>query len=425
MASYRKTEILSGLFILSAVGLFILFAFRVGSFDLFGLTKGESRVLETMLLTTETLEPGAKVTVGGVRVGSVTEMRLASPEEARAFRAAFPEEVWTGAYASAALPPVLVRFQIEKSAIEAGHELYVSEQDSRVFLQQEGFLGTHFLELFPGPSSEGKKNLFETSSSETRRVVAENRGLMAVVMRELKPTQDRLNLLLDRLNNGLLSESNLKLISELLTNMRDVTAKADESMALLNEFLGDGPRGVRSLLVMPASQLLGSAQESLSLIQGQLETEMFPRLRSLLDGGMDALKDTRTAIQRVDGLVEVNAPHVNKIMSELATAMDGLVNRLDRTEAMVQELGAEMKRLLSSSNHTISENRAEIAEMLRSFRRMAWEFEIFSRKLRSNPGVLLWGDDEVPLEALPTDQERHRRAGRAAPFDQREENRGK
>jgi len=207
--------------------------------------------------------------------------------------------------------------------------------------------------------------------------------------------------------------------------MRDVTAKADESMVLLNEFLGDGPRGVRSLLVMPANQLLGSAQESLSLIQGQLETEMFPRLRSLLDGGMDALKDTRTAIQRVDGLVEVNAPHVNKIMMELATAMDGLVHRLDRTEAMVQELGAEMKRLLSSSNHTISENRAEIAEMLRSFRRMAWEFEIFSRKLRSNPGVLIWGDDEVPLEALPTDQERHRRAGRAAPFDQREENRGK
>jgi len=41
------------------------------------------------------------------------------------------------------------------------------------------------------------------------------------VMRELKPTQDRLNLLLDRLNNGLLSEANLKLISELLTNMRD------------------------------------------------------------------------------------------------------------------------------------------------------------------------------------------------------------
>jgi ABC-type transporter Mla subunit MlaD len=408
-----------------AIGVFVLFAFRVGHFDLFGLAAGKARTIETMLLATETLETGAKVTIGGVRVGSVEEMRIATPEESSLFRTSFSPEVWSSAYAANQNPLVIVRFKIEKKAFLEGQDLSLSRSNSRVFLQQEGFLGTHFLEIEPGlPATDGD-SLFASSGDQMLRLVAENRGLMAVLMRELKPTQERINLLLDRLNNGLFSPENTEELTQILSNLSSMTRKADAGMDLINELLGTGPTSVREKLLEPTSQLIGTAQASLSSLQLELDNEILPRFRGLLDGGRSTVSDLRLAIQRADSLIATNAPFLEKILSDFAAATDGLAARLDRTEAMIEVLGREMKNLLSSSNQTVSENRAEISEIMRSMRRMAWEFEIFSRKLRSNPGVLIWGDDEKPLEALPMDQERNRRAGRAAPFDQREEKREK
>ncbi len=78
--------------------------------------------------------------------------------------------------------------------------------------------------------------------------------------------------------------------------------------------------------------------------------------------------------------------------------------------------------LLTSGNELITDGRKDFLETLSSLRRSMWEAEVAMRKIRANPGVVLWGDDEKLLSAWPTDPSSLRRAGRAPPYQQRDEN---
>lgn len=423
MASYRKTEILSGLFILLALLVFMLFAFKVGRFDFFGLASPDKRILETLLSETATLEPGAKVCIGGFRVGTVDGIRLASREEIDSFMEALDPAVAASAYPDPAAARVLVSFHVEAGHFRKGQRLSLSANESRVLLQQDGFLGTHYLQLDPGSASG--PSLFESERDQPLRLPSEDRGLMASVMRELEPTLARVNRLLDKIGDGLLSEANLAQVEAMLPSINRVLDKADRGMEEILILLGDSPRGLRSMILDPASSLVAEMEGTVREAREELNASLYPRARTLLDRGADAANEATATFSRAGSLIDENRAKIDAILSQIEKATDGLRERLDRTEATIQDVGDRLAELLANSNSTLSENRAEIAEIMRSIRRMSWELEIFSRKIRSNPGVFLWGDKEVPLEALPVDAERSRRTGRAAPFDQREENRGR
>jgi hypothetical protein len=51
----------------------------------------------------------------------------------------------------------------------------------------------------------------------------------------------------------------------------------------------------------------------------------------------------------------------------------------------------------------------------------AWELEMALRKVRANPAVVLFGDDEERLEAERRDDSGLRSRGRARPYEQRDE----
>ena len=76
MASYRRSEIISGLFVTLAAVVFGLFAFKVGRFDLMGLLKDEAITCRTYFTNVKTLQVGSKVRVGGREVGEVTDLVL-------------------------------------------------------------------------------------------------------------------------------------------------------------------------------------------------------------------------------------------------------------------------------------------------------------------------------------------------------------
>jgi len=73
---YRKHEIVSGIFIVLALAVFALFAFKVGKFDLGGLFS--ETVLECVSYMDDVggLEADADVKVGGQRVGTVRSIEL-------------------------------------------------------------------------------------------------------------------------------------------------------------------------------------------------------------------------------------------------------------------------------------------------------------------------------------------------------------
>jgi hypothetical protein len=91
-------------------------------------------------------------------------------------------------------------------------------------------------------------------------------------------------------------------------------------------------------------------------------------------------------------------------------------------QAQLSEVLAEADKLLEEGNGFIVEMKPDFLESLSSLRRTMWESEVTMRKVRANPAVLLWGDDEKLLSAWPTDPSDKRRAGRAPPYSQRNEN---
>ena len=424
MATYKKSEIMSGVFILLALAVFTLFAFKVGGWDLFGFASKESRQFQTLLLETETLQPGAKVTVGGVRVGTVTAMRLATEEETQDFLQGLDASARMAAYPEGIDPRVLVSFNVENDHFD-DVPFRLSRLSSRVFLQQEGFLGPHYLQVDPGRVAEDGVPVFEGDQAEPFAIAAENKGLLAVLMKELRPTQVRVNTLLDRINEGVLSKENMDNMSLLLKNLVEATESGNRILAQVEELLGPGPNGITELILVPGSNLLSEIKDSVSLVKSSLRTSIIPKIAGILDNGSDGLEELRAAVRRVDGVVAANAPSLEQILQNLVDGTADLDKRLNRTEATLQDLARQLSEVLTSTNGVIADNRAEIAEVMRSMRRLTWEMEVLVRKVRSNPGVVLWGDDEVPLEAMPTDRQRHRRAGRAAPFGQRDENDGK
>ena len=58
---------------------------------------------------------------------------------------------------------------------------------------------------------------------------------------------------------------------------------------------------------------------------------------------------------------------------------------------------------------------------MRRLQRALWQGELALRKIRANPGVLFWGDDETDLEARDFDMTDLRLRGRARPYEQRDE----
>ena len=80
MSSYRRSEIVSGLFVTLAAVVFALFAFKVGRFDLMGLLKDKAITCRTYFANVKTLQAGSKVRVGTriIAAPEAAQIRLAA-----------------------------------------------------------------------------------------------------------------------------------------------------------------------------------------------------------------------------------------------------------------------------------------------------------------------------------------------------------
>ncbi len=107
--------------------------------------------------------------------------------------------------------------------------------------------------------------------------------------------------------------------------------------------------------------------------------------------------------------------------------MSHLMTQDDRVKIEVQgaggldELIAAARPILRKLSGILSDNRADVAEIVRRLRRTMWQAEMAARKIRANPSVVIWGDDEPDLEAIEIDESVIRRTGRARPYRQRDE----
>ncbi len=373
MSDYRKSEVVSGLFITLAAVVFALFAFKVGRFDLMGLLKPEAVGGRAYFRDVKTLQVGSKVKVGGRDVGEVTGLQLVS-------RRARPRGL--GRRGRPGPGPGRHRLVNEVTFELTYPGLRLDLETAGVTISQSSLLAPHFLELDPGewPPEAPPPALFDAGLEDgTVFSSAEAAGLGDIMVRA-GPAIDELTDILRTLNRDVLTPDNVDSVGRALGGLDQALVEGHELISTLN-------RGV----LAPDN------------------VEAVNRMVHNLD---QAVADGRSAAARLDALLV--DPRLDAILTDVAAASGELHTSLEA-------ISADLQLLLAKADRLIGDTDTELVEATRRLREALWQGEMALRKIRANPAVLLFGDDETDLEASDLDLTEIRLRGRARPYEQRDE----
>ena len=372
MSSYRRSEIISGLFVTLAAVVFALFAFKVGRFDLMGILKDDAIVCRTYFPNVKTLQVGSKVRVGGREVGEVIDLVLVE-----------------GPTPTGEPEPGGLKRLVNEVTFELSYApLRLDPQTARVRLAQESLLAPHFLELDPGrwPADQPPAKLFEAELPEVVRIASEAGVGIEELMALARPVIDQLGTLMRTINRQLLSPDNVEAINR-----------------------GVGAFGDLDAVIAEGRQIASTVNQNLLSSDN---VEAIDRIVHHLD---DAVAEGRSVAARLDTLLDAEQdPRLDDLLTEARAAATELRQELDT-------VATDLGRLLDNTDRVVGTAETEIAEVSRRLNRVLWQGEMALRKIRANPSLLFFGDDETDLEARDLDLTEIRLRGRARPYEQRDE----
>jgi ABC-type transporter Mla subunit MlaD len=410
MAEYRRSEIVSGVFILASVLVFALFAFKVVGIPI-PLFEESGVVCEAYFHGVETLDRAAKVTIGGHRIGNVIEIR---PVE----RALTADDVSAETRRTGALPAgwaagrerhlIRVRFRITDGNVRIGDEASVA-------VAQEGFIGPFFLDVDPGTWSTTARPAFIVEKKGTivpfrTRQLDSFKDFVPLV----RPILQDVEAIVGRIQHGLIDplldgqEAHLRnLIPELERGVQDARAGINDVRRLLDP---DAENSVARNL----NAVLTNADQSLTAIRRRLLDEVLPAITAAIADGRKAVATADATIADVRKTIQDADPKLRKVLDDLAAESGRLEERVD-------DLQTRLGKVLDDADHLLALRQAEVAEVVRSLLKTAWEIEMAARKVRANPAVLIFGSEEQRLEAEPRDDTGLRNRARVKPYEQRDE----
>ncbi len=369
MSSHRRSEIVSGLFVTLAAVVFALFAFKVGRFDLMGLLKDKAITCRTYFNNVKTLQVGSKVRVGGREVGEVVGLVLVEAPSAMA-------EQDSGG---------LKRLVNEVTFELTYAPLRLVPDTARVRLAQESLLAPHFLELDPGrwPAAQPPATLFEATLPEVVVIASEAGVGIEDLMALAEPAIVELGNLIRTVNEKLLTDGNLGAVNRAIGELDGVLAQGRQVMETINQDL--------------------------------LAPDNVATLKRTLTNLDEAVVEGRSVATRLDALLEGEEdPRLDNLLAEARMATGELRASLDA-------VSSDLSQLLQNTDRVVGQAETELAEASRRLRRTLWQGEMALRKIRANPALVFFGDDETDLEARDLDLTEIRMRGRARPYEQRDE----
>lgn len=371
MPNYQRNEIVPGLFVLAATAVFGLYAFRVGRWEVLDFLKGRRVLCRTVFDEVKTLAVGARVAVAGRRVGEVSRLRWTDQPYGKEDMEILRRQFGT--------LPAGVREGARRLVVEVDFELNdqnlkIDPASAQVALLQDGFLGQHFLDLYPGYWEEGREPAPVLSAGHPQPLPIRARrapGLDALAA-GISDAVASLNTLIRTLNEGVLSTENREHLTALL---KSATGAADAARTLLAL---EGAQGLSAQAIQPLRKVLDAASETLA----RMRDSTLPKTDQLLDESRAGVADLRAGLRRADD---------------------------------------DLHGVLTQLQGTLVDTRPELAESMRRLRETLWQVDLAVRKVRANPSVLLFGKDETDLEAREVDEAGARSSGRARIFRQRDE----
>jgi ABC-type transporter Mla subunit MlaD len=372
MPNYQRKEIVPGLFVLGAVAVFALYAFRVGRWEMFNFLKGARLQCRSVFDEVKTLVVGAKVAVAGRRVGAVNRMAWTeqpyTAEDLEHLRRRFgtlPQGIQEGARRLV----VQVDFELTDA------NLRLDPASALVFVQQDGLLGQHYLDLYPGywPAEAEPPQVLAAGHPEPLLLRAQRAGGIEQLAATAGDAIASIDALARTLNTGVFSSENRDSLTAMLASMKDSAAELHKLLA------SDG--ALQAGTLQPLQKLLDSASAAL----GEVREHTLPKTEQLLDESRGSVQDFRTA---------------------LAAVQKDLIALLDQLEG------------------TLLDTRPGLADSVRRLRSTLWQAEMAIRKVRADPSLLLFGSSEQNLEAREMDTSGVRTDGRARIYQQRDERAG-
>ena len=171
----------------------------------------------------------------------------------------------------------------------------------------------------------------------------------------------------------------------------------------------------------PGNELLVGANTTMGRLEQDVRAKIINNLEATILEGKTTLAVAKETLETVQTDLKIATPKLQKILDNLRDGTNQLDVRLNNLEAQVDKVVVEVVDLLQEGNKLVTDLRPETLESLKGLRRSVWEMEMALKKIRANPAVVLWGDDEKILSTWPTDPAKRRRSGRAAPYEQRDE----
>lgn len=411
MSDYRKHEILSGLFILAAVVVFTLFAFKVGDVDVLAFLRGDVLECEAYFQNAGSIDAGSKVVVAGRRVGQVTAVSLVPPDQ-------LSDHAREGRIE----PLVKVSFEIEDQSV------VIDQATARVVLTRDGLLGGQFLQLRPGTWPADKPPTKSQRAAMTEPVViqvGQEPGIQDVIAQAV-PVIENVNLLLADLQKTV-STINTKIISDdeavgvlsVVANLNSTIGQSRDLIKRLTELTAlEHPDGLHQRVLLPMQKLIENADKDVNELTDILKNQTLASVNRILKDGEETMTLAKQSLTEFNDILKQSNPKIQTVLDDLKTT----VGKLD---GYLRTIAENAEKLLKNLDGTVTENRPDVRETVRRLRRTMWQAEMALRKIRSNPAVLLLGDNEKDLEAEPSDQSILRIEGRARPYGQRDERDGK
>jgi ABC-type transporter Mla subunit MlaD len=411
MAEYRRSEIISGLFIVLSVIVFALFAFKVKGLPIW-FFEDEGVECEAWFDDVKGLDQAAKVTAGGHRIGTVTSIaRQDQPftqkdlDDVKARSETLPAGWSPGRERQL----VRVRFKITDKDVRRG-------DDATIAVVQEGFIGPYYLSFDPGTwDVDRKAPLVRDLTERPLKIPSRRTESLQDFIPALRPIIQQVDAILNRIQTDLLtpllegrSGDLSSMIPALQGALSDARAGINEMRQVVDPKNADSP-------IKHFNTLMDDTNKSIAELKQQLLTDVVPPLKEALGEGTAAIKAAKTAIDGATAMLDESKPHVKELLDNLRAESGRLQSRID-------DVQKNLTRLLQDADHVISLRQADLALMMESLRNTAWEIELAARKVRSNPAVLIFGDEEDKrLEAAPRDDTGLRKSGRVKPYDQRDE----
>jgi phospholipid/cholesterol/gamma-HCH transport system substrate-binding protein len=320
-------QLKSGAVITVGVLIFAGLLFYVG--DWRRLTQ-RTQEFEAHLTDVQFIKAGTAVTIGGVRVGRVSD--IAAPPHSRKRGL------------------VLLRMEVDRTL--------TLHDDASLTLKRDGLLGERYLELTLGneqrPALPAGGEIVFTAVDPT----------LAELGKQVQEFKPQIQTILDEL------QKNIKNISDLFEGgeLRDIIHEARLTIEKIRADVGE----VKEQSVASLSRF----------------------------------EETVADIQRV---VRENEPGIRKGVDQ-ATAL------LEELRRDVAELKAKLSETVDQANTLVLKNQPAITRTIDNLQESSWNMRQFSRKLKANPAVLIFGDED-PTEMEPKiDATADREKGRVPPY---------